>query len=430
MIRSSNIMPFGTAFVSILPLIGGMFPYGFPLFAPLAVAYCSIIIILKRIKITLGQWVLAYLILAITYILPLVVSGNIYKTNYYDVINIIVFFGFFLALSNLIKCKEVFEKYTLYFQFLMASSSTVFAIIGLYKFKLLLNNIRIPFFYPEIGTYPWGTSLVSDYNVYGLSLIFGLVSIRFLLEQRKRLWQKYTLMISGLIIFSAAAFSASRRTWIVLPIILILFAKSGLRGSLPGILMFRIKRSEFVNILAVVLVILSIFAIYTIYNYSGFAFEYTQKHYMNSMWNRFVGIRDVVGTQNRTGSRREHYAFAGELLEEQGMLGLMIGNGGEYMKQYGLQFNAEDGFGKPHNPIISAFLQSGILGGIAVVGYLILCLFLYTKNLKHPTSRYFFFLFLITSFYALTSSNTIFTKKIYILMFLLPWLINSIYSKK
>jgi O-antigen ligase len=233
--------------------------------------------------------------------------------------------------------------------------------------------------------------------------------------------------VSGMIIILAAAFSGSRRTWIVLSIILIFFAISFLKYSLFGILIFRIKKRQLINIMAVVLVILSIVGIY---KYIGFDSQYHQQHYLNKMGKRFVGIRDVFEQEGGAEARIKRYTFAGGLFEEYNTLGLLIGKGSEYMRQYGSKFNARDGFGYPHNLIISAFLHSGILGGLTVIGYLMLSLFLYIKRVKKPIVGYLFALFMITTFYAMTSGNTIFSKKIYIFLLLLPWLIDKIYSKK
>lgn len=422
----SSIWIFVAACVSILPLIGSMFPYGFPLFSPVCAIF-SFLIIIKRKQIRFGQWTFVYSILALSYFIPLALSTNIYKANYSDITNIFMFFIFFIALFNLIVSRENLKYYTHCFQVLIALFSTGFAIIGLYKFKLLLSGVKIPLFFRGNSKYPWGTSLVGDYNVYGMALLFGLVSIYFLFKRSKKLRGKYALIVSGMIIIFAAAFSGSRRTWIVLSIILIFFAISFLKYSLFGILIFRIKKRQLINIMAVVLVILSIIGIY---KYIGFDSQYYQQHYLNRMGKRFVGIRDVFEKEGGAEARIKRYTFAGELFEEYNTLGLLIGKGSEYMRQYGFKFNAGDGFGYPHNLIISAFLQSGILGGLTVISYLMLSLFLYIKRVKKPIVGYLFALFMITTFYTMTSGNTIFSKKIYIFLLLLPWLIDKIYSKK
>jgi hypothetical protein len=422
-------MIFVSSLISVLPLISGMFPYGFPMFSPIAMFFCCMVIIFKQGKLKFGQWIFAYFILAITYVFPLVISGNIYRPNYYDLLNIIVFFAFFLVLTTVIECKKDFEKYTMYFQFLTIITSIGFGLIGLYKFMLLLKDIKLPLFYREIGTYPWGTSLVSDYNVYSLSMLFGLVSMCFVFDERRRVWEKFALTLGGSVVFCAAALSGSRRSWIILPFILIFAFKIVLRGSVRALFLFKIKRSYLINLLAMVFVVSSIYCTYGIFSSGAVTLEVSEEHYLERMWNRLVGIRDIVITEDGRKSRTERYAFAGSILEEYGTLRLMIGDGGEYMRQYGVQFKDSGGFDKPHNPIISAFLHSGIIGGITVIGYLFVSLFFYIRNFNHGITRYFFYLFLITSFFSLTSSNNIFSKKIFVLLFLLPWLIDSVYSE-
>ena len=85
----SNIWIFGASCVSVLPLIGSMFPYGFPLFSPIAIIF-SFSVIIKCKKIRLGQWFFVYSILALTYLVPLALSTNIYKPNYLEIIYIFV----------------------------------------------------------------------------------------------------------------------------------------------------------------------------------------------------------------------------------------------------------------------------------------------------------------------------------------------------
>jgi len=123
--RLGNTIIFVASLVSILPLIGGMFPYGFPIFSPMALVFACAIFIRRKGRIEHGQWMFPYFILTFFYILSLIISGNIYSSNYYDLINIVIFFCFFTGLTMAIQSREDFEQYIFYFQFLAAIFSSL-----------------------------------------------------------------------------------------------------------------------------------------------------------------------------------------------------------------------------------------------------------------------------------------------------------------
>lgn len=105
---------------------------------------------------------------------------------------------------------------------------------------------------------------------------------------------------------------------------------------------------------------------------------------------------------------------------EYNILEKTIGKGFIYNSYFGAKFqNNKNIIDYPHNPIISSFLYSGIIGGSFYLFFLIYGLVQYIKSYKHL--KVLFLIYIICLFFCLFSSNSHFSVPIFNFLSLLPY---------
>lgn len=126
--------------------------------------------------------------------------------------------------------------------------------------------------------------------------------------------------------------------------------------------------------------------------------------------------------ENRfTGERIARWQYAYKLYREYPTFNKIFGSGFTYMNQFGEKFyKKENKTDYPHNPIISAVLYSGLLGGLFYIYFLFTSLYYYLKYLRHHWI--FFILYLLTFFFVFFSGNTHFDVPVFSLLSLVPFM--------
>ena len=97
------------------------------------------------------------------------------------------------------------------------------------------------------------------------------------------------------------------------------------------------------------------------------------------------------------------------------------------MEMYGKKFG-EAKYDWPHNPVISSFLYSGIIGGILFICFLIMVIANYIIYLKRHL--FFFISFIITFFFVFFSDTSLFNTPLFTLLCLIPFLTKYLYFKE
>lgn len=107
----------------------------------------------------------------------------------------------------------------------------------------------------------------------------------------------------------------------------------------------------------------------------------------------------------------------------------LIGKGFSYQESFGEKFYPDQNrIDYPHNPIISSFLYSGIIGGFFYVYFLALSFWYYWKYRKDHLL--FFILYLITFSFVFISSDTHFNVPIYAILSLVPFITRHFMKEK
>ena len=98
----------------------------------------------------------------------------------------------------------------------------------------------------------------------------------------------------------------------------------------------------------------------------------------------------------------------------------IFGQGFKYLEWYGEKFyNNPNRHDFPHNPIISSFLYSGIIGGVVYIIFLIMSLWLYWKRRKEL--GLFFIMYLCCMFFSMFSGSSHFSFPLFAFLSFLPF---------
>jgi O-antigen ligase len=339
---------------------------------------------------------------------------------------------FFVLFQSIIRSRYQFNQYTKYIQNFIFLSSFIIASIGLVKFYFLLQGTEISLFHSGNRKYPWGTALVNDYNTFGLSLISGLVSGYYITKRNISLYYNVAANLMALTIFIASVFAASRRTWFVLSVLILVLVGVFLKNLIKNIILllgtFKLKRSEFIKKLTIGITLTAIIMGIVTLVPEDISIKHT--HQLTRIKYRFDSTKNISEVNLQPGSRYNRYNYAFQLINEYPILNLLIGKGSNYLQMFGQKFGGS-GTDYPHNFILTAILQSGLIGALFVIGYICYCLFLYLKHLIFKETRFYFLIMLTSSFYWFVSGNSIFSSKIYIFFALLmPLAIYRIFKTK
>jgi len=120
--------------------------------------------------------------------------------------------------------------------------------------------------------------------------------------------------------------------------------------------------------------------------------------------------------------RTSRWKYANEIwLKEYNWQQKLFGGGFDYLEKFGNKFYPdEDRIDYPHNPIISSFLFSGIVGGGFYIYYLVLSFWYYWKYRKHH--MLFFSLYLIAFIFIFISGDSHFNVPVFAVLSLVPFI--------
>lgn len=118
------------------------------------------------------------------------------------------------------------------------------------------------------------------------------------------------------------------------------------------------------------------------------------------------------------GGRTARWYYGWVLFKEYPWYKKIYGGGFDYMEKYGKQFS-EAKYDWPHNPMISAFLYSGIIGGIAFIWFMVMVFVNYLLYLKRHV--FFFVSFLVTFFFVFFSDTSLFNTPLFTFLCIIPF---------
>ncbi|OFX64346.1 MAG: hypothetical protein A2X15_12505 [Bacteroidetes bacterium GWB2_32_14] len=134
----------------------------------------------------------------------------------------------------------------------------------------------------------------------------------------------------------------------------------------------------------------------------------------------YYKLEKLDQTRDLYTSRLIRWHFAYKYFKEYSILEKMIGKRLEYLSVYHKIFKTKVDGDYPHNPIISAFLYSGVLGGLLYTYFLGLSFYSYWKLRKELAI--FAILYMVAFVFAFFSGNSHFSIPVFALFSLIPFL--------
>lgn len=148
----------------------------------------------------------------------------------------------------------------------------------------------------------------------------------------------------------------------------------------------------------------------------------------NSIVHSLLNIPLIDGKSKLASPRIKRWLFAWQIFKDYTIVQKFIGNGFEYLDLYNKKFYPnKDKVDYPHNPVISAFLYSGIIGGLVYVWFLTLTLVYYYRYRKEI--GLIFILYLVTGFFVFFSGNSHFSVPAFSMLSVVPFIFRY-YKKK
>jgi hypothetical protein len=137
-------------------------------------------------------------------------------------------------------------------------------------------------------------------------------------------------------------------------------------------------------------------------------------------------LNDLVSNKF-SGSRTSRWYYSWVIFKEYPLRKKLFGGGFDYLSMFKKEFS-EVNYDYPHNPFLSAFLYSGIIGGIAYIWFMFLVFYYYIKYYRYHI--YYFICFLITFYFSFFSVNTHFTVPVFAIFSVIPFLTKYIIDKE
>lgn len=390
------------SYLLIITVIGLSFPYGFPLFSLSIFIYLFIAFINKQIQLKINWYIILMFVCIIIYLISMLFNGGfIYDNNVSDIIGITNIIILLFLIGNL--DRDVYKKFLSNFLLLISIIMPIVALFSLYKYTKLLAGVRLDFLMGPDSIYPWGTSLMPDYNMFSLGLIIGLIGTISLFNTTNSFFYKIYCISGSIIISTSVLLSGSRRGLLILIVFLFVLLLYSI------IKIVRLRKLTFKGSISVIIsLIFSMFFVkifdITIIN----EYEYS----------RLIDRYQTIGNfDDGFSSRTSLWQFSYELIGEGNILTMLFGNGFNYLESLSNKVGVV-GEVYPHNPIISAVLYSGIIGSFLII----LLLFIPLIKIIRFWNIYKFEMlgiYIVTITFLIISQNSVFSANILWLLMLI-----------
>lgn len=378
-------------------VISLVFPISTYILLPILGVYFLYYLFTYRIEFYINTGIVLLSLVILSYLWGILLTGGImYELNKSEIKNII-FFIIIIGVIGPLKV-EVFNKFVLKTSNLMSVIIPIISLFSLVKFYFLKNDIFLNFLFTRDGTYPPRTSLLTDYNMFSLGLLIGLILIMRNYKNTNNLFMELYYLLSISIVLLTVVLSGSRRAFVVLAFVMLYFII---------IVVKKIIKSE--NKYKASLIMTVFFGlIILLYLYTTQS-NLIIKQEFERVFNRYETIANVdQGLSSRSG--RWSYAF--ELISNGTPLQFIFGQGFHYLGEYQIknELPHED---YPHNFLLSAFLSSGLLG---MVLNLILILYTLLKlafiSTRKKLEIHFMYIFILILLFMSISGNVLISSRI------------------
>lgn len=294
-----------------------------------------------------------------------------------------------ISLSGLMNyVANVIKRYIVY---LMAIGCAV-SLLGIYKLYLFSQGVMLDWVGDAAGNqYPWGTSLVSDYNFYSSTALIGMLAAMWLaLNDVTKLRRAFGWGVV-LVCLAAGFFAGSRRFWVLAPLASLsvaLISKRMARGAAHS---------------GRAIILLSIFVV-AVFCLVFFALNDETGVFGADIFHRLESLNDQSSFSDRT----DRWQFALDYLDG-GIL--LLGDGFKYLYVYSQRFTGGEVLDYPHNPILSAAMYGGVIGFVFASLFYLFAMIVAIKLILHGQSenRLLGVMIIAQFFFVIISANSLFS---------------------
>ena len=212
----------------IILIVGNVIPYGFPLVIPFTCVITLLIVFdllskKNQINISLNlKYVLLVFFLVIIYIIAVLKTQLIYETTKNDLKNIFFLLNMLLILAYLRALKFDFLLFYKYFTNILSCIAFPVSALCIYKYLVVFYDIRNYFLKDKWLEYQ-SSSLQADNNIYALSILIFIFVLLSKYKNNQNVLIKTFYIFSILSCFTAGILSTSRRFYVLISIILLIF---------------------------------------------------------------------------------------------------------------------------------------------------------------------------------------------------------------
>lgn len=338
-----------------------------------------------------------------------------------DFFNIIWWFVFMTIMNYSIKSYDDFNRFkTILFRGTFFFT-TIAALLGLLKIYLLSLGIVLSFFeiVSQDGTkeVSFGSSLNVDYNIYAISLYCGLFAGLYCYRKTTNVKLKIAYSAALLLIMTSGLLSGSRRGFVIGMFLLLYMIFWSFRAESYSIILNEFQKKKVKRLQKPWIAILFSLIVLIALTKLDMSSLIESSSEITSVLDRLLTLEDISSKENDTRSVRWEYVF--EYYSELPMYSKLGGDGFDYLKMFGYKFDV--GYSDyPHNVWLSSLLYGGIIGFFTTTLLsLYVFYFFYIKRYFFKEILIWYVLFLFLNF---TSSNSIYSSRIFVVLLLFPFL--------
>lgn len=425
--RATMLFSVCLPFIFCLSIYGDAFPYRVPLFFSIVfLASLWFVFVRRRFVLSLDLGFLLFMGSVLFYLIAVLRTGTIFHEIQRDLQNIAGLLLTILLMSNTSSASEfeVFRRNTMRISALWAA---LLAVLGLYKYYLMGIGVKVALIWIEGRPYPWGASLVVDYNFYAFAMLVGAISSLYCFREARSGLTKTWYLTCSVVCLAATALAGSRRGWVTEAIFLAALTIAGV--IVPWNFVLRLRRDprravQSLKTLAAVL-ILSMFCLPIIGRYVWHAANQNTQEARQHNEDLKFRFSTLAAPHQAFAERSTRWEYSLQMINERTPFEILFGTGFDYLPRFATRFDVRGGGEDyPHNPLISTLLYSGVLGAMWVFLYLGATFLTYWKY--KSVDMYFFLVYFTALWFILPSFNTLFSGKLLVVSMVVPWLLQRV----
>ncbi|MGD9994161.1 MAG: sugar transferase [Salinivirgaceae bacterium] len=355
-------------------------------------------------------------ILGLLFIYALLLSGSLYERSLRDLFEygvnltfLVIFFNLTYRARKKAGFVYVFNKMTR----IIWISAFIVAVLGLIKHALQWGGYSLP-----VAT-QFGTTFNQDKNFFALYSMLGIIGLLPRLAKASTFFHRLiSQSILGVLILNII-FSYSYRSPLLLALLALLMLVLIVLGLTSQANDFIKQLSRNLRLFTLIYFLAALTFIIG-FSRENSGIQKLGNNYIEQVFS--VNYNKIDESLLYLTFHFDKWSYALDLFNQRSTAEKLLGDGFDYLSEYGLQFNQDAALTDyPHNPVLSALLYSGVVGAVFILFFILVALYyggIYFR--KYPL----YSMMLYTSMlFILFSGNSLFSVPIFLFLFSLSFMI-------